>query len=67
MGEQPHFPGARKEIVIWIFVLIAVLVLFVGSLVLNKWRLNKKMGGLLLGLYGVYVAFALVKGLILDQ
>lgn len=61
MGNEVKFPGATKELLEWILVLAGILVLFIGSLVLNKWTLNKRMGVVLMSLYTVHVIVALVR------
>jgi len=43
----------------WILILCIVLVFFIGSLVLNRWKLNKKFGAVLILFYFAYVAYAL--------
>merc|ERR1712057_92347 len=45
MGQDVTFPRANEEILEWMALLAGVLVLFVASLAINKWTLNKPMGG----------------------
>merc|ERR1719316_1230100 len=61
MGTQIIFNGASKDLLQWILILVGVLVLFVGSLILNRWKLNKTMGVLLMTFYCIHVTVALVR------
>lgn len=55
------FPGAGESLIEWIIILAAILVLFIAALVLNKWKLNRIMGMVLMGFYLVYVCVALIR------
>lgn len=61
MQKKVVFPGAGEQLLEWIIILTAILVLFVLALVINKWKLNKVMGATLMGFYVVYVIVALVR------
>lgn len=43
----------------WILILCIVLVFFIGALILNRWKLNKRIGAVLMTFYFAYVAYAL--------
>eukprot|EP00747_Dinoflagellata_sp_TGD_P118333 gnl/TRDRNA2_/TRDRNA2_172799_c0_seq4.p1 gnl/TRDRNA2_/TRDRNA2_172799_c0~~gnl/TRDRNA2_/TRDRNA2_172799_c0_seq4.p1 ORF type:complete len:518 (+),score=110.59 gnl/TRDRNA2_/TRDRNA2_172799_c0_seq4:108-1661(+) len=60
MGKRVCFVGARAELTQYIGILVFVLFVFIGSLVLNRWKLNRKIGGVLIAFYGVFVAFTLI-------
>jgi K+-dependent Na+/Ca+ exchanger-like protein len=59
MGNEVHMPS--KDLTMWIIILVVILVLFLVALVANKWKLNKIMGGLLMGMYFVHVSVALIR------
>jgi Ca2+/Na+ antiporter len=61
MQRKVVFPGAGGQLIEWILILTAILVLFLGSLIANKWKLNRQMGFCLMGLYVVYVIVALIR------
>lgn len=65
LGNRVVFPGAGDSLLEWILILTVILFLFIGALVVNKWKLNRWMGAVLLGLYVVYVISALVRALVL--
>merc|ERR1719183_1708140 len=44
MGSEVTFDGKFKTMVGDIFILAGVLLVFVGSLVLNRWRLTRRVG-----------------------
>merc|ERR1712070_742031 len=64
MGGEVAFPGAAQGLIEWIIILTVILVLFLGALIAQKWKLNKKMGGILMFFYVVYVAFALIRAFV---
>jgi len=64
LQKRVVFPGAGGQLLEWIIILTAILVLFIGALVANKWKLNKKMGVILMGFYVVYVIFALIRAFV---
>lgn len=64
LQKRVEFPGAGGQLLEWIIILTAILVLFIGALVCNKWKLNKKMGIILMGFYVVYVIFALIRAFV---
>jgi Ca2+/Na+ antiporter len=64
MGVEVIFPGASKDLLEWILILVGILILFVGSLILNGWKLNKVMGGVLMFFYMVHVTVALVRAFV---
>jgi len=56
-GDALLFPGERNELIEGIvFALVAVL-LFIGYMSLNKWRLSKKVGKMLLSIYCLYLFY----------
>lgn len=57
MGRKVEFIGKWDELRYDIVVLVAVLVLFVGCLLANKWFLTRKMGIVLLVLYGFFLLY----------
>lgn len=57
MQKEVHFPGKWDELVYDFIVLSFVLVLFVGCLVIHRWRLTRKVGLLLLGMYFVFLLY----------
>jgi K+-dependent Na+/Ca+ exchanger-like protein len=63
LQKRVVFPGAGDSLLEWILILAVILVLFIGCLIVNKWKLNKIMGGVLMGLYVIYVITALVRAL----
>eukprot|EP00746_Dinoflagellata_sp_MGD_P146842 gnl/MRDRNA2_/MRDRNA2_79268_c0_seq1.p1 gnl/MRDRNA2_/MRDRNA2_79268_c0~~gnl/MRDRNA2_/MRDRNA2_79268_c0_seq1.p1 ORF type:complete len:484 (-),score=72.06 gnl/MRDRNA2_/MRDRNA2_79268_c0_seq1:244-1695(-) len=64
MGNNTTFKNVSADLLYWICILVAIVTLFVSALVLNKWRLNKYMGGFLMFLYCVHVFAALYRALI---
>lgn len=60
LGKPIVFIGAHR-LIYWILLLLVVLVAFVGGVKLNRWVLNKCMGGFLIALYVCYVVWALLK------
>eukprot|EP00746_Dinoflagellata_sp_MGD_P046512 gnl/MRDRNA2_/MRDRNA2_214326_c0_seq1.p1 gnl/MRDRNA2_/MRDRNA2_214326_c0~~gnl/MRDRNA2_/MRDRNA2_214326_c0_seq1.p1 ORF type:complete len:497 (-),score=93.71 gnl/MRDRNA2_/MRDRNA2_214326_c0_seq1:68-1558(-) len=59
IGKEVLMPS--KDLFVWIIVLVAILVLFIVALVANKWKLNKTMGAILMTMYFVHVAVALIR------
>jgi len=57
MGKDVIFPGKWDELKYDIWVLVFVLVLFVGCLVVNKWHLTRRVGFLLLSFYLVFLLY----------
>merc|ERR1719310_889434 len=57
MQKEVHFPGKWDELVYDFSVLIFVLILFVGCLVIHRWRLTRKVGLLLLSMYLVFLLY----------
>merc|ERR1719329_2057470 len=56
-GDALLFPGERNELIEGIvFALVAVL-LFIGYMSLNKWRLSNKVGKMLLSIYCLYLFY----------
>merc|ERR1719321_1371710 len=55
-----NFPGASKDLMEWIIILVVVVLLFFGTLTVFKWKLNQKVGLVMLSMYLVYVTYALV-------
>lgn len=66
MGQKVEFPGAGDSLLEWILLLAGILVLFILTLVLNKWRLNRMMGACLIGMYVLYVVTTLIRAFVLD-
>jgi Ca2+/Na+ antiporter len=61
MQTEVVFPGAGSQLLEWILILTVILLLFVGALISNRWKLNWRMGVILMSLYLVYVCVALVR------
>mmetsp|Transcript_58162 Transcript_58162/g.125723 ORF Transcript_58162/g.125723 Transcript_58162/m.125723 type:complete len:560 (-) Transcript_58162:234-1913(-) len=59
-GKEVQFPGAKGELTRGIFILIAVLIVFVGSLLLNRWQLTRIMGSVLMSFYMCYVVYNVI-------
>jgi len=55
-----NFPGASKDLMEWIVILVVVVLLFFGTLTIFKWKLTQKVGLVMLSMYLVYVTYALV-------
>eukprot|EP00747_Dinoflagellata_sp_TGD_P092833 gnl/TRDRNA2_/TRDRNA2_165550_c0_seq2.p1 gnl/TRDRNA2_/TRDRNA2_165550_c0~~gnl/TRDRNA2_/TRDRNA2_165550_c0_seq2.p1 ORF type:complete len:530 (-),score=109.41 gnl/TRDRNA2_/TRDRNA2_165550_c0_seq2:22-1611(-) len=64
MGGKVCFPGAAQQLTENIIILVIVLVVFVSALALNRWRLNRYVGGALICFYLVYVLYALIPALV---
>lgn len=64
MGLSVVFPGAAAELLEYLGILMGTLVLFIGALVCNKWRLNRRMGAVLLGFYFVHVTVTLIRAFV---
>merc|ERR1711907_305778 len=64
MQQRVVFPGAGGQLLEWILILTAILVLFIGALAYNRMKLNQMMGGILMTLYLVYVVMALVRAFV---
>ncbi|KAF4672982.1 hypothetical protein FOL46_008033 [Perkinsus olseni] len=62
MGKDILFHNAKDTLPQYILILSVVLLLFLGTVKLNKWMLNKQMGASLLAIYGAYVIYALIRG-----
>jgi K+-dependent Na+/Ca+ exchanger-like protein len=60
IGREVNFPGASTDLMEWIIILCLVVVLFFGTLMAFKWKLNQKVGLVMLSMYLVYVTYALV-------
>jgi len=60
IGREVNFPGASTDLMEWIIILCLVVVLFFGTLNAFKWKLNQKVGLVMLSMYLVYVTYALV-------
>jgi K+-dependent Na+/Ca+ exchanger-like protein len=54
MGVEVSFKGAASNLAEWMLILAAILVLFIGALIANKWKLNKCMGVTLMTLLSVH-------------
>merc|ERR1711881_254692 len=65
--ENPSFYGVKDDLLFYVLVLTGVVALFVGSLVVNKWKLDKRMGSVLIFLYVVYVAYSLIDALVVKK
>lgn len=63
MGKEVSFPGAQEEFRRYGVFLVLALALFVSSLVISRWRLNKYVGAFLLVVYVVYVVYSLTTGI----
>lgn len=61
MGVEVSFKGTADSLVEWMAILFAILVLFLGALICNKWKLNKRMGVVLMTFYVLYVGVALIR------
>jgi K+-dependent Na+/Ca+ exchanger-like protein len=59
IGKEVLMPS--NDLLVWIIILVVILGLFIAALVFNKWKLNKQMGALLMTLYFVHVAVALIR------
>lgn len=66
MGKRVTFPGKWDELIYDIFVLIIVLFMFVGSLVINRWYLTRKVGFLLLSFYLVFILYNILAVWVID-
>jgi len=64
LGGDIVFAGAKDELVKYVIILTAVLFVFIGSLIINKWTLDKRMGAVLIGFYVIYVIYTMVTALI---
>jgi len=64
MGTKVIFPGAGGQLLEWILILTAILILFIAALAFNRMRLNPMMGGVLMFFYLVYVVVALVRAFV---
>lgn len=64
-GEPVHFPGEFHVLIVEASLLVVVLCIFVGMLVLNRWRLTWKFGVILLMFYVCYVIYALTSAMTL--
>jgi sodium/potassium/calcium exchanger 3 len=60
-GRNIIFFGASDYLVEWIIILTLVVVVFFLVLILNKWKLTQKLGGVFFGCYFVYVAYAVIR------
>jgi len=60
MGKPIVFLGASR-LIYWVVVLLVVLAGFMAVIICSGWKLNRTMGGVLCGLYTVYVAWAMMK------
>jgi Ca2+/Na+ antiporter len=63
MGREVMFKNATSDLLYWICILVAVLVLFLAALIFNKWKLNKTMGVILMTLYFIHIAATLLRAL----
>lgn len=67
LGEPQRIPTQPiSSIVVPVVILCVVLFALLALLAVNRWRLGKVVGFLLLGGYGVFVAYALIASLVLD-
>lgn len=67
LGEPQIIPTQPvSSIVVPVVILCVVLFALLALLAVNRWRLGKLVGFLLLGGYGVFVAYALIAALVLD-
>jgi K+-dependent Na+/Ca+ exchanger-like protein len=57
MGDEVAFPGKWDELKYDIWVLVFVLLLFVGCLAVQKWHLTRRVGIMLLILYVVFLIY----------
>jgi Ca2+/Na+ antiporter len=57
MGKKVEFRDKFDMLVVDIGILAGVLVVFIIALVLNKWKLSKKLGYILLAFYGLYIVY----------
>lgn len=57
MGDEVEFKGKWKELIWDIVILICVLVLFIGALVINRWRLTRTIGLVFLGFYVLFLIY----------
>jgi len=65
LGKQVVFPGAGDSLLEWILILTAILILFLGALIANKWKLNRGIGMVLMGFYVVHVCVALIRAFLI--
>jgi len=66
MQQEVTFEGKFKELVWDIGALVFVLVLFVGCIAANQWRLTRKLGFVWLGLYVLFLIWQVICVWILD-
>jgi len=66
MGKQVTFVGKWDELIYDIFVLIIVLFLFIGSLLINRWYLTRRVGFILLGFYLVFILYNVLAVWVID-
>jgi K+-dependent Na+/Ca+ exchanger-like protein len=64
LGKNVSFQGVSADLLYWICVLVAVLVLFIATLMFNKWKLNKTVGVILMILYVIHVSLALIRAFV---
>jgi len=57
LQQEVRFPGSRDVLIEGITTLLIFLMFFLFVLVLNKWKMNRLMGCLLLFLYGMYILY----------
>ena len=55
IGREVNFPGASTDLMEWIIILCLVVVLFFGTLMAFKWKLNQKVGLVMLSMYAPQV------------
>jgi Ca2+/Na+ antiporter len=64
LGKEVTFKNVSADLLYWICVLLGVLVLFIATLMLNKWKLNKTVGVILMTLYVIHVSLALIRAFV---
>lgn len=66
MGKEVSFIGKWDELIYDIWVLVFVLILFVGCLAVHKWYLTRRVGVLLIMCYGLFLIYNVFAIWILD-
>lgn len=59
-GKEVTFPGQFDDFKWDILILVLALILFVVCLMVNSWKLNRKIGAVLIALYAVFVLYQLL-------
>lgn len=59
-GKEVKFTGQFDDFIWDIVILVAALFLFVACLCLNGWQLNRKIGGVLIAIYFIFVLYQML-------